>query len=617
MINLSKLNLLVLDFETFLDRKVGYDLKKISVTEYIRDQRFKVHGCGVQWVGLDGSLSEAKWIKGPGFFENEYLGDLPWNKVAVIAHNVKFDGAILAWKYGVKPALWIDTKAMSMALLGNSVPNHSLRYLAEHFGLQRKGEMKTDGLRDLTPAEEAELASYCKTDVEICAQLFEIFRKDFPASQYEPMDWTIRAFVEPKLQINVPLIQEEHEKEKQRREGFFVEGEKDKKEFASNQKFAALLGAKGYEVPTKVSPRTGKRIPALALGDTEFLELLESEDRDLRELCEARIAAKSTLKETRSAKFAKVGATGPWPFDVQFSGAMQTHRYSGGAGAGGNPQNLTRGSVLRQCIEAPEGYRLLVVDFSAVERRIQSWLACDQVSVDAFMNDKDIYCQFASRFFGRTITKADKPQRQFGKTSELGLGYGMGPDKFIRQVKVQTGETIDRETSRKAVRLFRTTYTGITNYWDYLDRLLFKIAAGETGKLNGLNAVTYDKSGFTLPSGLKLKYTNLRREGKDWLFDRYDKGKLVQKHIYGAHVFEHLCQSLAGDMCKEAIQRVENLGLDVKGQVHDEAIVVVPEADAEDAQIAVEREFSRSPAWWPGIKLAAECNIGKNWLEGK
>jgi hypothetical protein len=612
-VDLSKLNLLVVDFESFFDRKAGYDLKKLSMAEYIRDERFKVHGMGYQAQFIEGKGFGPLWF--PGNCDQAWINEFDWKNTAVIAHNNKFDSTILAWKYSVKPALFICTQAMSRAILGNSVPSHSLRYLAEHFGLARKGEMKTDGLRDLTETQEAELADYCKRDVEICAQLFEIFRKDFPASQYEVMDWTIRAFIEPRLQINVPLIQEEHENEKKRREEFFVHT--DKAQFSSNVKFAELLKSRDYEVPTKVSPRTGKRIPALALGDTEFLQLLESEDETLRTLCEARVAAKSTLKETRSAKFAKVGATGPWPFDVQFSGATQTHRFSGGSGAGGNPQNLTRGSVLRQCIEAPEGYQLLVADLANIELRIQSYLACEPKLIEMIESGKDIYCDFATRFYGRPVTKADKNERQFGKTSILGLGYNMGPDKFIKTVKVQTGQNIEIRESRKAVFLYRARYDRITAYWDYCQRVLAEIAAGKVGKLNGLNAVTYDKSGLTLPSGLKVRFTNLRQVGKDWVYDRYDKTKLVEAKIYGGKLFENICQALAGEILKEAVTRIESLGIKCYGSVHDEVLALVPEHEADDALWAVESAMSQSPVWWPKIKLAAEVHYAKNWLEAK
>ena len=48
----------------------------------------------------------------------------------------------------------------------------------------------------------------------------------------------------------------------------------------------------------------------------------------------------------------------------------------------------------------------------------------------AFERGEDIYSQFASIVYGVQVTKADKTRRFVGKTSILGLGYGMGPQRF-------------------------------------------------------------------------------------------------------------------------------------------------------------------------------------------
>ena len=131
------------------------------------------------------------------------------------------------------------------------------------------------------------------------------------------------------------------------------------------------------------------QIPALALGDTGFLEMLEGENEELKALCEARVAAKSTLLETRATKLAVVGRTGLWPFDIRFSGADQTHRFSGGSGAGGNPQNFTRGSALRAAVTVPYGYELVVGDFAQIEFRLVAYLSRDPGLLALIKNGTD------------------------------------------------------------------------------------------------------------------------------------------------------------------------------------------------------------------------------------
>ena len=162
--------------------------------------------------------------------------------------------------------LSVRKKALSKAVLGKSVRGHSLADLAGHFNLAEKGTMKTAGLRELTPEQEAELAEYCIHDVELCREIYKKLEPQFPKTQYEAMHRTVSMFVEPKLVLNVPLLEKTAKEEAARRENIFKEIGIDKKEFASNAKFPKLLEREGYSVPTKTSPRTGKTIPAPGLG---------------------------------------------------------------------------------------------------------------------------------------------------------------------------------------------------------------------------------------------------------------------------------------------------------------------------------------------------------------
>ncbi len=611
-----------IDFETAWDSKSGYTLSKTSLVQYIRDVRFLPFGAGIAW-GND----PVAWLSGHRL--EAMLEACDWSQYAVVGHNIKFDAFILSQVYGIKAGQYICTKAMSKAVLAKSVKGHSLRDLAEHFGLEAKGQMKTDGLRELTPEQELQLADYCKHDVELCREIYNRLAKDFPASQYAPMHRTIDMFVNPKLVLNVPLLEKTAKEENTRREKIFENMGIEKAEFSSNIKFPRLLEAKGYEVPTKVSPRTGKTIPALALGDPEFLELTETENEELHKLCEARIAAKSTLLETRSAKLAAIGATGKWPFDVEFSGADQTHRFSGGGGAGGNPQNFTRDSALREAVQAPEGYSLVVGDFSMVEVRAVAALSEDPGLVQAIEKGVDLYCDFASVFYGRRISKADAVERRFGKCAILGLGYGMGPERFQKTVRLQTGVTIPLTgagSAEDAVELYRTRYAGVPTLWERLDESISVLQTAMSPVLQGYGVVTSlaglpvyaIKDAVLLPSGLMIRYPNLRqvREGRhtEWVYDVYNKRNLEQRKLYGGKLLENISQALAGELCKEAMLQ---MGDNVTGLVHDEIHVLCKKGLELQTAQKLKRVMSISPKWLPEIKLDAEVGWGKTWGTAK
>jgi hypothetical protein len=606
---------LFLDTESYYDSKT-YTLKKMSTIEYVRDSRFRLHGVACAWD--DGPIT---WY---GAREAEsHLRSLPWADIELVAHNVKHDGSILAERYGIHPARYVDTVSLAKAVLGASVPRFDLGTLAAHFKLPAKGSMQTNGLQELTEEQEALLATYCKHDVWLCRAVYDRLIVRFPRSQLGPMDWTIRCFTEPKLVINTQVASDAAVKELARREELMAASGVERGELASNQKFAALLFNSGHEVPFKPSPKTGQDIPALALGDEAFLEMLESDDEGLRLLCEARVAAKSTLLTTRATKFAAIGATGPWPFDVQFSGAKQTHRYSGGSGGGGNPQNLTRGSDLRRCVEAPAGHELIVGDFSRVECVVSAYLSGDKTLIDALAPGRDIYCEFASAYYGRTITKQDKDERMFGKTAILGLGYNMGAEKFAKRVRIQAGQVITEKAAKAVVSLYRSMYPGIPEMWKYLQSLLPTMLGGGKGELKTFPAVKFAGPKFILPSGLEVRYTGLTVRpggfsGAEWVYKGFrDKSQTPQViNVYGGKMMENLCQALAGEICKEAIERIKG-DYPTVGMVHDEIIQVAPADKAEAAVANMEKKMVVAPKWWPDINLQCEVGRGQNWLEAK
>ena len=602
-------NLFFLDWESFYHEEVGYTLKNISSVEYIRDRRFKVHGFGYDSMGCKA------WISGDKALN--FLSTFDWSSIALVGHNLKFDGFILKERFNIVPALYIDTLGMARAVLGHRLKNFDLRSLAVFYGLNPKGVMKTNGVKNLSKTQEAELADYCLNDVDLCKHIYHKLAPEFPVGQYDVMDFTVRMFVEPRLELDVPMLEKACQAENERREAFFQRPGWDKEVFSSNKKFAELLSSKGYEVPVKKSPRTGKFIPALALGDGEFLDMLESKDAALKELCDARVAAKSTIFETRAYKLAQVGKTGQWPFDIQFSGARQTHRFSGGNGAAGNPQNLPKEGPIREAVKAPAGYRLVVGDWANIEMRIEAYLARESGLIESIGKDEDVYCKFASSYFKRAITKADKKERGFGKTSILGLGYGMWVDKFVRQVRKELGTRIEPEEAKRLILFYRSYYPSIPMFWDYLDGVLSLLTNDIMTPYPTVPAIMFEHEAIVLPSGLKLKYPGLKKVGRGFTYNAHrKKGEAEAVGIWGAKLAENICQALAGEICKEALLEI-NKSWNVVGQVHDELLVIAPEELYLDCAYEVKELMEKTPVWFPQLKLKAEIGVGRTWAEAK
>jgi len=599
-------NIVFIDFETYHDSLSGYDLRAMSMTEYINDPRFKVFGCGVQV-----NDSEPTWLseEDVGQFFNLY----DWSQTIIVAHNVKFDGAILSWKYGIKPLEWRDTKSMAMAVYGASVPSFSLKALSDRLGLVSKGVMKTNGLQSLTEVQEAELAEYCLTDVKICAELYNRLAPQIPESQWPIMDWTIRAFVEPKLQVNLEAVKQVQENIKKHKVQALEQCGVDLKVLSSNQQFAEYLKHQGYTAPMKKNPK-GKLIPALALGDPEFVAMTQSKDEKLKQICLARKEVKKTMEIKRAEKLQAVGKA--YPFDVIFSGATQTHRFSGGNGAGGNPQNFPRESELRRCIEAPEGSQLIVGDFKNIEMRILTFLSRESKLIKAIRENVDVYAEFAAEIYNIPIHVITKAQRQYGKCSILGLGYNMGPKKFYKTCLL-LGLDVPEGLAKSTVYLYRDTYPAIPNFWKICDVVIQMMADGQKGFFPGVPFLKVKKEAIILPSGLEIKFPNLRKEDGEWIFDKYKSQvtKIDKVKLYGGKLTENICQALAGEVCKESIQRLLDEGLSPQGAVHDE-LLLVAEKD-ELALVDMKHAMTDPIKWWPELVLDVDLGVGQNWYEAK
>jgi len=618
--------LLTIDFETYYDTKSGYTLGErlknhVSMAEYIASPKFKAFGAAVWMRGKGYESSKAEWLS--PVYLSSFLAGLDWRNTAIMAHNVKFDGAILRYAYGHVPRLYIDTLSMARAVLGTRAKGFSLKDLAEHFSLIPKGLLNTDGLSELTEAQERELALYCEHDTSLCFHIYKELEPLLPSSQFQQIDENVRRFIFPRLMLDKYTLIQCNIQEHDRRESIFKTIGIEKKVFASNDRFPALLRQRGFQVPMKRSPSAARRgenklIPALSVSDEEFMDMRNSDNKELQDLCEARVAAKSTLLETRSERLLKVADLSGFPFDMNFSGARQTHRSSGGSGAGGNPQNFTRNSLLRKAVRVPEGHKLLVADYAAIEARIQAFIAKETRLMAVFHADGDPYTDFASRYFGRPVTKADEYERRFGKTCILGLGYSMGPDKFRYRARIETERVISDQEANDAVKFYRSQYCMIPSQWRNLDYMLRDMSCPSCDEpvpnAQFLRAV---HEAIVLPSGLRLRYPNLRQEENEWVYDAYRNGRLERSKIYGGKLFENICQALAGEVKKEAIRRLVDAGVGYAGEVHDELLVVSSMQAAESDAAILHKAMTDPMPWWKELKLKAEVGIGDNWMEAK
>lgn len=626
------MDIVTIDFETYYDR--DYSLSKMTTEAYIRDPRFEVIG-----VAVKVNDHPVDWYSGdsPGRF----LKSLDYSKRAILAHNTAFDGAILSWKFGIRPAFWFDTLSMARPLHNISVGG-SLKALAAHYRLGEKGDevINALGLRrqDFNPSALARYAEYCKNDVELTYALFRRMAKGFPQSELRVIDQTIRMYTEPVLEIDTPVLEEHLDKVVNAKTtlveqlGWNCSEEDAKAILMSNERLARYLVSAGIDPPTKTSKTTGATTWAFGKTDKAFTDLLEHPEPHVSAAVAARLGVKSTLEETRTRSLLGVADRGALPIMLNYYGA-HTGRFSGGDKM--NLQNLPRGGALRRSLRAPSGKLLVACDSSQIEARVVAWVSGQHDLLEAFADGRDVYSEFASEVYGRKVTKADKVERFVGKTCILGLGYGMGAAKFkdtlalgMAGIKVD----IDLDEAERIVRLYRNKNHAIARMWTRCGSALAAIYGGsEVALSEALPSLVTDKEAIKLPNKLSIRYPLLTqtlngycyagdaRAYKDAVKSRVTGSELpLDKftRIYGGKVVENIVQALARIVVTEQMIKIGQR-YKVVLQVHDELVIVCDEGEAEEAKAFMVDVMSTPPTWAPDLPVSCEADYAANYGECK
>jgi DNA polymerase len=648
------------DFETAWGRaahvKLGFSTQ--TNEEYVRDPRFKAWGMSWKYLGSDDAPVWVTRKDLPAFFKT-----IDWSRTGFLAQNTLFDAFILAQHYNVHPAFLMDTLSMGRALRGVEVGN-SLAKLAEMFNLPEKGKglAPSENILDELPADVEEvLAEYCCHDTWLCEQIFyKLGGWSYPSKELRLIDMTLKMYTRACLELDRSMLINALSEEGEKREGLLKKLGIEEAALASNPKFAEVLTVMGVTPPTKVSKTTGKEAFAFAKNDALFQALLNGEREDVALLCEARLRVKSTTERTRAQRFLDISGRGALPVPLSYYGAA-TGRWTAAKGSAINMQNLKRGSFLRKAIMAPVGHQLVVGDLSQIEPRVLAWLADYEDLLDIFRSGRDAYAAFGAQMFGIPgLSKESHPDlRQSAKSALLGCGYQLGWASFAAQLLVGflgappvrydkafakklgvDAAYIDRfvgwdenvkklreiphicterellihcVAAKKIIDIYRETSHPVVSFWDMCAKLMEKSLYG--GEEVVYKCVTFRKEEIVLPSGMTLKYPNLRQERDketkqlNWV---YGEEGVKPTKLYAGKITNNIVQGTARVVMTDGMLRVDKK-YPVVGTVHDELLCVVPDAEVEGATDWVLEQMIVEPKYMPGIPLNSEVGAHRRY----
>lgn len=683
------LPLLWLDFETYYSTKDGYTLSKMTPEEYVRDARFQV-------IGLCAVLGDGQTLVSRGPEQTlQLLQLLDVSRYCVVSHNNGgFDGVVLTMHYGMRPGAAQCTIDMARPHMpaGQSL---SLRALSEWAGLPPKGHevVMADGKRfeDFTPAElEAYMGVYCPRDVHNCRGLYHVLRSMFystPAGEVEldVLSESILCSIVPHYQDDPVILAEEVERltrldeERERRllALFNIDQKALHKFLGSGKRLAAFFEAMGVQVPMKVSKSDPNKMGyAFAKDDEAFTRLAtpdeweedeegmpwhldEEAQQIVADVVTARLGVKSSIRRNRAERMLAISRRGPYVWPITWRGAGNTGRWAALSAARTNWQNVPierrKGypqEALRRARKAapaivgmaPEPKIIVSADSSQIEARGVVTAAGQEDMRVMFEQNAPIYEHMAQQIYGRVIGK-DDPERQVGKFTVLGAGFGAGGSTLYKQMRKAKVPGITPAISDAAVQTYRHNAEHVTQTWRDWNMPLRAIEKGRShaglvlqfgppqqgtnvGRQMFIVEFT-DVNSFRvwLPSGRCLYYRDIRWEmiktkGEEgWTYmgrEERPDGRVVASRtsLYGAKLFQNWVQAVACDAIAYAAWLMrKNYGHTLAGNTHDELSYIATVSTASAVLDQLIWCMRQRPAWMPNLPLNAEGKWGLSYAD--
>jgi hypothetical protein len=279
-------------------------------------------------------------------------------------------------------------------------------------------------------------------------------------------------------------------------------------------------------------------------------------------------------------------------------------------------------SMLRPALIAQPGYVFVTADWSAIEGRVNPWLAqspAGEAKLDVYRSGRDPYIVNAVATFGGHYNDVAKQvewespealqMRQVGKVQELALAFGGGQGAFAAMAR---GYGVTVSNPKQIVAGWRKANPWAPVFWSQLEDAYLS-AMRHPGQEFSAGRITYlfDKRHlwYILPSGRVLCYpfAKLADEGLTYAKASWkpkaDATEWPRARLWSGLACENVVQATAHDLLREALRVLDDVVL----HVHDEIVLEVPQYDAEAAARRLEDVMQTAPDWAAGLPLVAKA----------
>lgn len=510
-----------------------------------------------------------------------------------IGQNVKYDWKLLA-RNGIRMAPVADTMLMSYALNAGT-HNHGMDELAERY----LGH-KCIPIKDLIGSGKSQIhfgqvaidkaAPYAAEDAEVTLRLYRHFAPMLPAERVVTVYHTLEAPMIPVLgQMEMTGVKVDTQV-LSRMSGAFAQ----KMAQLEDEIYGLAGGSFNIGSPKQLGEILFDRM-GLAGGkqgktgafstSADVLEDLAAEGHDLpARVLDWRQISKLKSTYTDALPTYVNPDTGRVHTCYSIAGAQTGRLASTEPNLQNIPIRTDEGRRIRQAFIAPEGHRLVSLDYSQIELRILAHVADIPALKQAFREGIDIHAMTASQMFGVPVEGMDPMIRRRAKAINFGVIYGISGFGLSRNLRIPRAE---------AQSFIDTYFERFPEIRAYMDRTVADAKAdGSVRTLFGrrINTPGINQSGPAAGGARRAA---------------------INAPIQGA----------AADIIRRAMIRmpaaIEGMPARMLLQVHDELVFEVEE-NAVEPLIARAREVMEAaaePAVKLSVPLVVDAGQGANWAE--
>jgi DNA polymerase I len=247
------------------------------------------------------------------------------------------------------------------------------------------------------------------------------------------------------------------------------------------------------------------------------------------------------------------------------------------------PIRTPTGRRIREAFVAEPGHLLLSADYSQIELRVLAHLSRDATLIDTFVRGEDVHDRTGREIFGPFSPVPPEEQRRVSKMVNYALLYGKSAFTLAKDIGVT------REQAEQFIAAYFSRYPSVKAFLDdTVER------ARETGVVRTL-------------LGRLRRLPDLRSPN-------YQMRAEAERQALNMPV-----QGSAADLIKKAMidlhreLRQRRLRSRLILQIHDELLLEVPEAEAEDVRALVKRVMEG--ALELEVPLVADARLGASWAE--